>query len=333
MIPLPSKPKIIKKEENTTIFEIEGLYPGYGTTIGNSLRRVLLSSLEGAAVIGLKIEGVHHEFTTIDGILEDVISITLNIKKLRFIMHSDEPQKVSLNIKGEKIVTGSDLKVSSELELVNKDVHIATLTDKKSELKMELIVGKGIGYIIADQQKRDKLEVGQISIDSIFTPIKSMNFKVENMRVGKRTDFDRLSLKIETDGTIDPKKALEKALKILIDHFSSLSEEHEVLDESDSIKKESEIKGTEEIEKTEVGIEIKESKPSKEQSVDLNMKVEEMGISSRTANILIKNKIKTIKAITRKTEKNLMNLESMGDKGIQEIIKKLGEFGLKLKEL
>jgi len=220
MIPLPLSSKIIEKKRNKAVFEIEGLYPGYGVTIGNSLRRVLLSSLEGAAVTRMKIKGVPHEFSTIPGILEDVIQIMLNLKQLRFKIYTDEPQRAILKVKGEKEVKGSDFEIPAQLELVNKDCHIATLTDKKAELEIEIQVEKGIGYLPREARKKEKLEVGTILLDAIFTPIRRVTFRVENMRVGERTDFDRLFLEIETDGTISPEAAFFKTSEILVKHFS-----------------------------------------------------------------------------------------------------------------
>lgn len=229
MIPLPNQPKIVKKEGNKVICEIEPLYPGYGVTLGNSLRRVLLSSLPGASVTQMKIKGVSHEFSTIPGVLEDVISIMLNLKKLRFKMFTEETQTGRLHLKGEKEVKGSDFELPSQVELINKDCHIATLTAKSSELEMEIVVEKGMGYIPREARKKqashaqEKLEIGVIPLDAIFTPIKRVSFKVENMRVGERTDFDKLTLEIETDGTMTPESAFSQASKILVDHFSLLS--------------------------------------------------------------------------------------------------------------
>lgn len=230
MIPLPLKPKIIKKEENKAIFEIEALYPGYGVTVGNSLRRVLLSSLSGAAVTHMKIKGVPHEFSTIPGVLEDVITIMLNLKQLRFKIFTQEPQKAKLIIKGEKEVKGSDFELPTQLELINKDCHIATLTAKSATLEMEIQVEKGIGYEPREAKRKaavpaqEKLEIGVIPLDAIFTPVKRVSFKVENMRVGERTDFDRLFLEVETDGTISPEEAFFESSEILVNHFSLLVE-------------------------------------------------------------------------------------------------------------
>lgn len=225
MINLPQIPKVVNKKDNWAQFEIQGLYPGYGITIANSLRRVLLSSLPGAAVTQVKIKGIQHEFSTIPGVLEDVITITMNLKQLRFKIHSDEPQKAVLKIKGEKKIKGSDFEVPTQLELINKDCPIATLTDKKKELEMEIQIEKGVGYEPVERRKKQKkLEIGVIPIDAIFTPVKRISYKVENMRVGERTDFDRLKLDIETDGTIAPEDAFYQASEILIKHFSLLNE-------------------------------------------------------------------------------------------------------------
>lgn len=220
MINLPSKPKIISRKDNWARFEIEGLYPGYGITIGNSLRRVLLSSLPGAAVTQVKIKGVQHQFSTISGVLEDVIVIMMNLKQLRFKVFDNEPQKAVLKIKGEKEVKGSDFKFPSQVELISKDCHIATLTDKKSELEMEIQIEKGVGYLSVEQRrKREKAEIGAIPLDAIFTPAKRVSYKVENMRVGDRTDYDRVYLEIETDGTINAEDAFLQAADILAKHF------------------------------------------------------------------------------------------------------------------
>ena len=224
MIILPSAPKIIEKKDNSAVFEIEGLSPGYGVTIGNSLRRVLLSSLPGAAITQAKIKGVAHEFSTISGVLEDVITILLNLKQLRFKLYGEEPPKAKLAIKGVKTVKGSNFDLPSQLELMNKDAHVATLTAKSSELEIEILVEKGLGYEPVEMRKKEKLEAGTIALDAIFTPVRKVSYRVENMRVGDRTDFDRLSLELETDGTITPEEAFSQASEILIKHFSLFEE-------------------------------------------------------------------------------------------------------------
>ncbi|MFH1894396.1 MAG: DNA-directed RNA polymerase subunit alpha [Patescibacteria group bacterium] len=245
MIPLPSQPKIVKKEGAIAVFEIDSLYPGYGVTIGNSLRRVLLSSLQGSAVTQMKVSGVSHEFSTIPGVQEDLTILMLNLKMLRFRVFSDEPQMGKLHIKGEKEAKGSDFELPSQVELINKDCHIATLTAKSSDLEIEIIIEKGVGYSAREDRKKEKLEIGAIALDAIFTPLKKVSFKVENMRVGERTDFDKLSLEIETDGTILPETAFSQAAKILVGHFSMLSETFaEEIPAPESIKEEAAAKRT-----------------------------------------------------------------------------------------
>jgi len=223
MIPLPLSPKVIEKKGNQALIEIEALYPGYGVTIGNALRRVMLSSLEGAAVTQINIKGVSHEFSTIAGVMEDVITIMINIRQLRFKITGDEPQTCILKVKGEKEISGKDLEIPGQLELVNPDQHIATLTAKSSKLEMEIKVEKGAGYLSKDSHSaKEKLEIGVIPMDALFTPIKKVGFKVQNMRVGDRTDFDKIIFDIETDGTISAETAFARAAEILVNHFTML---------------------------------------------------------------------------------------------------------------
>lgn len=229
-----SFPKPIKIKEETLekgVFEIEELYPGYGMTLGNSLRRVLLSSLQGAAVTQARIKGVSHEFSTIPGVLEDVITIILNLKQMRFKMYGDEPQQATLKVKGEKEIRGSDFKLPSQLELINKDIVIAHLTQKSAEFEMELQIEKGIGYVPVAEQKTGKMDIGTLALDAIFTPIKNVSFTVEHMRVGEKTDFDRVVLEVETDGTMRPALAVLTAVEILRKHFEVIGEGLEVAEE------------------------------------------------------------------------------------------------------
>jgi len=310
MIPLPNPPKVIQQKGNKAIFEIRSLYPGYGITLGNSLRRVLLSSLEGAAITQVKIKGVSHEFSTIPGVLEDVIMILLNLKKLRFKLFSKEPQKAVLKVKGEKEVTGKDLKLPSEVEIVNPQSHIATLTKPSALLEMEVLIEKGVGYLPVEGREEKKPEVGVIFLDAIFTPVKKVNFKVENMRVGKRTDFDKLKLEIETDGTVTPQEAFKKACEILLSHFKFLA------------------RGEEAVEKEETGKEISDSgkEITKEKG---KIKIEDLDLSLRTKNALLKGGIKTVGGLLRKKEEEWAKIEGLGKKGIEEIkenLKKLGVF-------
>ncbi|OGM94952.1 DNA-directed RNA polymerase subunit alpha [Candidatus Wolfebacteria bacterium RIFOXYD12_FULL_48_21] len=214
----------ISETDKVGVFEIEGLYAGYGLTVGNSLRRALLSSLPGACVTQIKIKNVKHEFTTIDGIMEDVVELALNMKKIRFAFHADEPQVLTLDVKGEKEVTAGDIKANAQVEVVNPEAHIATITDKKTELSMEITVEKGLGYVPVEARKIEKLPVGVIAIDAIFTPVTNVNFVIENMRIGERTDFNRIKLTVETDGSIKPSMAVHKAANILKDHFAKAAE-------------------------------------------------------------------------------------------------------------
>jgi DNA-directed RNA polymerase subunit alpha len=242
-LPFPQGVNFIKKEKNIATFEIEGLYPGYGITLGNALRRVLLSSLEGAAVTSVKIKGVAHEFTTLPGILEDVVLITLNLKKLRFKMNTTEPQILTISKSGKGEVKGADIKTTPEVEVVNKDQLIATLTSEKAKIDMELKVEKGIGYEPIEMREEKAKTIGEILLDAIFTPVRKVSFNVENMRVGKRTDFEKLTITIETDGTITPKEAMEKAIKILLDQFNFILENIETEQrEKEEGKKEEEKK-------------------------------------------------------------------------------------------
>lgn len=311
MIPLPLPPKVIQKKKNQAVFEVEGLYPGYGVTIGNSLRRVLLTSLQGASVTEVKIKGASHEFSTIPGVLEDTIMILLNIKNLRFKIFEGESHKIELKSKGEGPVTGADFKCPSQVKLVNPDLHIATITDKKTELNIEIQVEKGIGYVPKDQVKKGKAEIGAMAQDAIFTPIRNVNFQVENMRVGDRTDFDKLSLEIETDGTITPEEAFFEACDILIKHFNIIFEGKAGKPASEQGSGEAkEEKGEEDITK---------------------LLVEDMKLTGRTLNVLLNNGIKTVGGIVRKSEKSLSELEGMGEKAISEIKRKIKKLGLELK--
>lgn len=214
--------KTVAEEGRKGEFEIEGLYAGYGLTIGNALRRALLSSLPGAAVTYVKIKNISHEFTTLPGLKEDIVELTLNLKKLRFRMHTDEPQTLLIKVKGEKVVTGEDIKLNSEIEIVNPENVIATLTDKSSDFECELTVERGLGYSAVESRKAEKLSIGQIGVDAFFSPVTKVNYSVENMRVGDRTDYNRLKLEIETDGTISPSAALRKTASILKDHFEKI---------------------------------------------------------------------------------------------------------------
>ncbi|PIP29835.1 DNA-directed RNA polymerase subunit alpha [Candidatus Jorgensenbacteria bacterium CG23_combo_of_CG06-09_8_20_14_all_54_14] len=214
--------KTVSEEENKGIFHIEGLYTGYGPTLGNALRRALLSSLPGAAITQVKVKGVDHEFSTLPGMLEDIVEFILNLKKVRFHFFADEPQTLTLRVKGERKVTAADIQPTTLVQVVNPSLPLATLTKKGAELDMELTVEKGLGYVPAEARRLERLPVGTIVLDAIFSPVVRVAFSVENMRVGERTDYNRLILEIETDGSISPSEALHKAGKILTDHFEKV---------------------------------------------------------------------------------------------------------------
>ncbi len=214
----------VKEDEKVGVFDIEGLYRGYGVTVGNALRRILFSSLPGAAITRFKIKAVGHEFTTIPGVVEDVVEIGLNLKQVRFRFYADEPQILTLKVKGEKKVTAGDIKGNAQVEVQNPETHIATLGAKSSELDMELTVQKGLGYEPVETQIKERLPIGMIAIDAIYSPVVNVNFRIENMRVGERTDYNKVRLTLETDGTISPSSALHKAVNILADHFKKIGE-------------------------------------------------------------------------------------------------------------
>lgn len=318
-ISLPKAPRLIEKiSKNRATFEIEELYPGFGLTIGNALRRVMLSSLPGAAITSIKIKDVNHEFSTIPGILEDVVEIILNLKQIRFKVYSDEPQKVILKAKSEKQIMASDIKLTSQVEIANPEVLIATLTSKNASLEIEMTVEKGLGYSELETRKKDKQEIGSIAVDAIFTPIKMINYEVEDMRVGDKTNYNRLKFDIETDGTISPTEAIVSAANILIEQFKVVT--------SPSIKS---IK-SEAVSEVE-GEPVREAIKETEEENITKLKIEDLKLSSRTQNILSNNHLKTVSGLLRLREKDLLQLEGMGAKGAKEIKKSLGKLGLTLK--
>lgn len=318
-IPLPQKPKIILEEGNRAVFEIEGLYPGYGQTIGNSLRRVLLSSIEGAAITSFKIEGVGHEFSTLEGVKEDIVDLTLNLKLMRFRMHEKEPVAITLSASGEKEVWGKDFKAPSQVEIVTPDVHIATLTSKKAKLDIEATVESGLGYVPTEARSKEKVEVGTISIDAAFSPVRHVNYEVENMRVGDRTDYNRLRLHIETDGSINPREALQAAVRILVEQFGEFAQGF-----TEEEKQDSETAPGDSQEKT-------PSVSEGEEEV-MKTKLDTLKLSSRTLNALREAGIKTVGGLSRKKESSLQEIGGLGEKGMQEIKKALGNFGITLRQ-
>lgn len=311
---LPSKPRIISEDGFNGIYEIDGLYPGYGHTLGNSLRRVILSSLPGAAITSVKIAGVDHEFSTISGIKEDVITILLNLKKVRLVIHTDEPQTLTLKAKGVKTITAADIEVPGQVEIINKDQHIATLTDKSADLSIEISVERGLGYVPKEVIQKDRVDIGSISMDAIFTPIKKVNYEVENMRVGNRTDFNRLRISIQTDGTITPHDALERSVLIMVNQLKAIIGFKE--EEAPMIAEESEVSAA----------------PKKEMDPELlKTRIEGLDLSPRTLNALNNANVRTLGGLVRKKEEDILDIDGLGTKGVQEIKKLLATYGITLK--
>ncbi|MEY4723603.1 MAG: hypothetical protein RLZZ324_1116 [Candidatus Parcubacteria bacterium] len=229
---LPSKIELTPGEnDRKATLTVEPCFHGYGTTLGNALRRVMLSSLPGAAVIAVKIKGVQHEFSGMPGVKEDVLEVVLNLKALRMRVFTEEPVRLTLKAKGDRAATAADIEKNSDVEIVNPELHIATLTDKKAELEMEIIVARGRGYVPVEERAKEKMELGVMAIDSVFSPVKDVGYKVENTRVGQITNFDKLVMTIETDGTITPDAAVDQSVRILLDHFN-LFTKHEGHDEA-----------------------------------------------------------------------------------------------------
>ena len=319
---LPSKPKVISEEGESGVFEIEGLYPGYGHTLGNSLRRIILSSLPGVAITSVKITGVSHEFSVLEGVKEDVITMLLNLKKIRMRFSTDEPQTLYLKVKGpstqteEKIVRASDLEVPGQVEILTPDEVIATIIGKNTVLDMEIKAEKGLGFMPKEMIEKSRVDIGTIALDGIFTPIRRASYEVENMRVGDRTDFNKLRMSIETDGTVSPSFALSSAIEIMINQLKAIVgfREDEPVVEGKGVRE-----GRGSAERTAIDPEV------------LKTRVESLDISPRARSALSLANIRTVGGLARKKEKDLLEIDGLGAKGIQEIKKALGEFGIILK--
>ena len=317
---LPSKPKVIREDATSGTYEIDGLYPGYGHTLGNSLRRIILSSLPGAAVTKVKIKGVEHEFSAINGVKEDVITILLNLKKLRIRLNTEEPQVLNIKVKGIHDVSAKMIELPGQAEVLNPDLHIASLTEKSAELDIEITVEKGLGYVPKEAVQKDRVEIGAITLDAAFTPIRKANYEVENMRVGDRTDFNRIRFTIETDGTITPHEALEKSISLMINQLKAIvgfKEEEIVIESHESKEDETDGKSV-----------------SGEKGIDtelLKTRIDSLGFSSRTIKALTNANIRTLGGLARKRESDIMDVDGLGAKGMQEIKKLLAQHGVTLK--
>ncbi len=307
------KPKIerVNQSEDNRYgcFVVEPLERGFGTTLGNSMRRVLLSMLPGAAVTSIMIEGVLHEFSTIPGVKEDVTEIVLNLKNLTAILYTDQPKTLILDVAGPKVVTAADILVDSEIEIINPELYIATLNED-AHLHMEINMNKGRGYVSAENNKQANQPIGVIPVDSIYTPIRKVNFRVEDTRVGQRTDYDKLTLEVWTDGTISPEEAQSLAAKILEDHLRLFVE---LTNSADHVP-------------------MNDGPVEGDQSKTLQMTIEDLDLTVRSYNCLKRASINTVEELLQRTEEDMMKVRNLGRKSLEEVILKLAGLGLSLKK-
>lgn len=313
-VTLPSKPRVVSEAEFHGVYEIDGLFPGYGHTLGNSLRRIILASLPGATVTQVKIEGVGHEFSTIAGMNEDVITLLLNLKRVRFQLHGEEPVTIHLKKSGAGVVTAKDITCPTQVEILNPTQHIAELTAKTASLDMAITIERGLGYVPREIHQKDKVEIGTIALDAVFTPIRRANYEVENMRVGDRTDYNRLRLSIETDGTISPRQALESSIEIMIHQLKAIigfqDQNHAPV-------------------VAEVAAVAETAAPDTEV---LKTRIETLELSSRTLAALEAASIRTVGGLVRKSKDDILALDGIGPKGVDEIVSLLSTMGLNLGE-
>ncbi|KXZ39010.1 DNA-directed RNA polymerase subunit alpha [Alkalithermobacter thermoalcaliphilus JW-YL-7 = DSM 7308] len=306
------KPKIeiveISEDNKYGKFVIEPLERGYGITLGNALRRVLLSSLPGVAVKSIKIDGVLHEFSTIPGVKEDVTEIILSLKELSAKINGEGPRTLKIQAQGEGIITGKDILCPPDVEILSKDLHIATL-DKDAKVYMEITIDKGRGYVPAENNKTYDMPIGVIPVDSIYTPVEKVSYRVENTRVGQVTDYDKLILEVWTNGSVNPQEGISLGAKILVEHLNLF------------------IDLTQHVSNVEIMVEKEEDKKEKV----LEMTIEELDLSVRSYNCLKRAGINTVEELTNKTEEEMMKVRNLGKKSLEEVIQKLEELGLGLK--
>jgi len=306
------KPKIecteLNEDGSYGKFVVEPLERGYGITLGNALRRILLSSLPGVAATSVKIENVLHEFSTVQGVKEDVTELVLNIKGLALTMTGEGPRTITIDAKGEGEVTGADIKTDVDIEVINKDLHIATL-DNNGRLYMEIIIDRGRGYVSQTKNKNENLPINTIPVDSIYTPVKRVNFTVENTRVGQITDYDKLALEIWTNGTIKPDEAIGLSARILIEHFKLFTT---LTDHANNV---------------EIMVEKEEDKKEKV----LEMTIEELDLSVRSYNCLKRAGINTVQELTQRSMDDMMKVRNLGKKSLEEVEQKLDALGLGLR--
>lgn len=304
-VALPSKPRIVTEEEFRGVYEIDGLYPGYGHTLGNSLRRIVLSSLPGAAITQVNITGVEHEFSTVSGVKEDIITVLLNLKRVRIALHSDEPQKMTLKVSGAGVYTAKDIDAPSQIEILSPEQPIAELTNKTASLEIEMTVERGLGYVAREVHQKEKVEIGTIALDAVFTPIRRVNYEVENMRVGDRTDYNRLRVFIETDGTLSPREALENSIEIMIHQLKSIIGFQETVAES--------------AVEAELDTSVDEEKEPEIDPDVLKTRIEALDLSARTHAALEEANIRTVGGLVQKKKDDILALDGIGPKGVEEI--------------
>ncbi|MFC6175581.1 DNA-directed RNA polymerase subunit alpha [Companilactobacillus huachuanensis] len=305
------KPSITSVEESSSYgkYIIEPLERGYGTTLGNSLRRVLLASLPGTAVSDIQIDGVLHEFSAVDGVIEDVTQIVLNVKKLKLKSYAEDSLKAEIDIVGPATVTANDIKADDDLEILDPEQFICTVAEG-GHFHMQMTIKNGRGYTPAEQNKTDETPIGVLPVDSIFTPVEKVNYQVENTRVGKRNDFDKLTIDIWTNGSIGPREAISLSAKILTEHLTSF------------------VNLTEEAKSADMMIEKEETQKEKK----LEMTIEELDLSVRSYNCLKRAGINTVQELTEKSEADMMRVRNLGRKSLVEVKEKLADLGLSLKQ-
>jgi DNA-directed RNA polymerase subunit alpha len=312
LISTPGLAGVTDHNPTSATFAIEPLHPGYGMTLGNSLRRVLLSSIAGAAVIGFRVNGISHEFTTVKGVKEDVVAIMLNLKNIRFKVFSDETQTITLSKKGKGVIKAKDLQLNSDVEVVNPDQIICTVDDDKANINLELTIETGRGYRALDETGSGRKVSDMIMLDALFTPVLRVRYKVENTRVGQRTDLDRLLLTVDTDGSITPRDAFEEAAAILVNQYTALAGQTRV-----EAAPQAGVDDNGEL----IGVEG-------EEPAELMTSIEDLNLSARTTNALINNDIHTIKDLISLSEAELRDLKGFGSKALDEVKEKMAELEL-----
>ncbi len=300
----PALANIDEHSATSATFAIEPLHAGYGNTLGNSLRRVLLSSIEGAAIVAFRIEGATHEFTTVEGVKEDVVDIMLNLKNVRLKVHSDQPVELRLEKKGAGVITAGDIKTTADVEVINKDQVIATIDDPKKTVVIDLVVEAGRGYRTIEESSESRLHSDMIALDAVFSPVLRVRYKVDNTRVGQETNLDKLLLVVDTDGSLSPREAFEEAAAVLVNQYTALA-------------------GSTTVEAAPALGQVSEDEVS-----ELNTSIEELNLTARTANALINNDIRTVHDLVTLSEQDLRELKGFGSKALDEVKDKLAELEL-----